>query len=171
MGSRAAPLPLSFMCQTLTHPTRIGSEACPPLPSPIAYHSGGRSPRRLQIPSRVLPTPRCRSHSAQQIGQGRSHQAAACASRGFFPYSVLPATGSHQPPTRSQLAGFVASSGFRTLSTLCSPHGLPGLFHPDPAHGVCPPRPCSSDSAGHPFERRVPLGVKSSRKAVSSCRA
>jgi hypothetical protein len=34
--------------------------------------------------------------------------------------------------------GYVAPSGFRTLSTPCSPHGLPGLFHPGTAHGVSP---------------------------------
>jgi hypothetical protein len=32
----------------------------------------------------------------------------------------------------------VASSGFRTLSTLCSPDSLPSLFHPGPALGIWP---------------------------------
>jgi len=41
-------------------------------------------------------------------------------------------------PGSSQLAGWVAPSGFLTPSTLCSPHGLPGLFHPGSAHGVWP---------------------------------
>jgi hypothetical protein len=36
------------------------------------------------------------------------------------------------------LAARVASSGFRTLSTPCSPRDLSGLFHPDPARGVLP---------------------------------
>lgn len=90
----------------------------------------------------------------------RNHRTAACFSRGFFPYSVLPATGSHQTPTSSQPVGCVASSEFRTLSTLCSPHGLPGLFHPGPAHGVCPPRPYSTNGAERPFRHRVPLGVE-----------
>jgi len=33
-------------------------------------------------------------------------------------------------------SGYVAPSGFCTLSTPCSHRGLPGLFHPDPAPGV-----------------------------------
>jgi hypothetical protein len=59
-----------------------------------------------------------------------------CSVRGFFPYSVLPIARSHLNPAGSQPAGSVASSGFRTLSTLCSPRDLPGLFHPGSALGV-----------------------------------
>jgi len=41
-------------------------------------------------------------------------------------------------PGVSQHAGYVAPSGFLTLSTPCSPHDLPGLFHPGSACGVLP---------------------------------
>lgn len=41
----------------------------------------------------------------------------------------------------------VAPTGFRTLSTHCSPPDLPGLFHPGPASGVHPSRLCSAVSA------------------------
>jgi hypothetical protein len=59
-----------------------------------------------------------------------------CSVRGSFPYSVLPVARSHIPPAGSHPTGYVASTGFRTLSTLCSPHDLPGLFHPGSALGV-----------------------------------
>jgi len=64
-------------------------------------------------------------------------------SRGLVPVSVLPAMESHLTPARSQPAGYVAPSGFLTLSAPCSPHGLPGLFHPGSAFGVRPSRLCS----------------------------
>jgi hypothetical protein len=41
-------------------------------------------------------------------------------------------------PGESHPAGYVAPTGFLALSTLCSPRGLPGLFHPGTAHGVLP---------------------------------
>jgi hypothetical protein len=56
--------------------------------------------------------------------------------RGLFPFSVLPAMRSHIAPVSFHLTGWVAPLGFRTPATLCSPHDLPGLFHPGPAHGV-----------------------------------
>jgi hypothetical protein len=59
-----------------------------------------------------------------------------CSVRGFVPCSVLPVARSHVAPAGSQPAGSVASPGFRTLSTLCSPRDLPGLFHPGSALGV-----------------------------------
>jgi hypothetical protein len=57
-------------------------------------------------------------------------------SRGLFPFSVFPAAVSYLNPVNTQFTGYVASSGFRTLSTLCSHRSLPGLFHPGPALGV-----------------------------------
>jgi hypothetical protein len=39
-------------------------------------------------------------------------------------------------PDVSQFAGYAAPPGFLTLSALCSPHDLPGLFHPGSARGV-----------------------------------
>jgi hypothetical protein len=59
-------------------------------------------------------------------------------------------------------AGPVAPPGFRTLSTLCSPNDLPGLFHPDPAVGVYPSRRCSPGGAVRPLGRRVPPDFRSS---------
>jgi hypothetical protein len=64
--------------------------------------------------------------------------------RGLVPYSVLPTAVSHIPPRASHLRGYVAPSGFRTLSTPCSHHRLPGLFHPGSTLGVRPSRPCST---------------------------
>jgi hypothetical protein len=63
--------------------------------------------------------------------------------RGFFPFSVSqPRGATARPeglaPPETHLGGSVASSGFHTLATPCSPHGLPGLFHPGSAHGVLP---------------------------------
>jgi hypothetical protein len=68
----------------------------------------------------------------------------SCAFRGLSPCDVFPATGSDacvcvRGCTRS--ADAFASSGFRTLSTLCSPRNLPSLFHPGPVFGVRPSRP------------------------------
>jgi hypothetical protein len=62
-------------------------------------------------------------------------------SRGFSPFSVFPAMRSHIDPVIPKPSGYVASSGFLTPSTLCSPHDLPSLFHPGPAHGIFPSRP------------------------------
>jgi hypothetical protein len=60
--------------------------------------------------------------------------------RGFVPYSVLPVMRSHFTPATSHVAGYVTPTGFLSLSTSCSPHNLPGLLHPGPAHGVHPSR-------------------------------
>lgn len=59
-------------------------------------------------------------------------------SQGFWPLQRLRSRGERPMmlaigPTRWLR---VASLGFLTLSTPCSPRGLPGLFHPDPALGV-----------------------------------
>jgi hypothetical protein len=45
-----------------------------------------------------------------------------------------------------------ASSGFLNLSTPCSPHRTPGLFHPGGTHGVFTSQRVS------PTGRRTPLG-------------
>jgi len=72
-----------------------------------------------------------------------------------FPFSVLPVARSHIPPAGSQPTGYVASPGFRTLSTPCSPRDLPGLFHPGSALGV-PLRGLSPHGAVRPLGRRTP---------------
>jgi hypothetical protein len=96
-----------------------------------------------------------------------------CSVRGFFPCSVLPVAGSHLAPAGSQPAGSVASPGFRTLSTLCSPRDLPGLFHPGSALGVTLrglfPTRCRTPSRApdppgfrrSPSGQRLPLGDRS----------
>jgi hypothetical protein len=77
-----------------------------------------------------------------------------------FPRRAEPHT-----PGASQHAGYVAPSGFLTLSTPCSPHDLPGLFHPGSTRGVRPSRPSSPNDAVRPLERRVPHGVPRSASA------
>jgi hypothetical protein len=62
-------------------------------------------------------------------------------------------------PARSQPSGYVAPSGFLTLSTPCSPRDLLGLFHPRSALGVNPSRPSSSHDAVRPLRRRAPQGL------------
>jgi hypothetical protein len=67
--------------------------------------------------------------------------------------------------------GYVATSGFRTLSPLCSPCDLPGLFHPGSTLGVHPSRPCSSCCAVCPLGHRglleVFTGINSLLRAIS----
>jgi hypothetical protein len=72
-----------------------------------------------------------------------------------------------EPPTpgESQPAGYVAPPGFLTLSTPCSPHGLPGLFHPGTAHGVPPFEALLLTRCRTPLsERRAPRGFLSTKK-------
>jgi hypothetical protein len=76
----------------------------------------------------------------------------------FLPLQRFPSHKEPHSPNGSQPAGYVAPSGFLTLSTLCSPHGLPSLFHPGPAHGVNPSRSFSSRGAVRPSGRRIPRG-------------
>jgi hypothetical protein len=56
----------------------------------------------------------------------------------FLPLQRFANRGEPLTSGDSHSTGYVAPSGFRTLSTLCSPHDLPGLFRPGPAHGVSP---------------------------------
>jgi hypothetical protein len=79
--------------------------------------------------------------------------------RGFFPYSVFLDTGSDESHLRHPMPPVAcAPSGFRTLSTLCSPHGLPSLFHPGPALGVDPSRLLASSGAVQLFSLPGPPG-------------
>lgn len=59
----------------------------------------------------------------------------------------------------SQTTGHVSSSGFCTLSTLCSPPDLPSLFHLGPVLGVLPSRLLSARVAVRRLRRRFPHGV------------
>jgi hypothetical protein len=56
--------------------------------------------------------------------------------QGFVPFSVFTAARSHIAPVSFHFTGYVASLGFRNLSTPCSSRNLPGLFHPGPTLGV-----------------------------------
>jgi hypothetical protein len=76
----------------------------------------------------------------------------------FSPLAFLRREEPHTP-AGSRPSGYVASPGFPTLSTPCSPRDLPGLFHPRSAFGVHPSRPSSSRDAVRPLERRAPRGL------------
>ena len=119
---------------------------------PTAAHPNAR--KRREFPSRAWAL----LHSFTDVTpHGRRHRDAylPCSVRGSFPFSVLPVARSHLPPAGSQPTGYVAPSGFRTLSALCSPRDLPGLFHPGSAPGV-PLRGLSPRGAVRPLERRTP---------------
>jgi hypothetical protein len=123
-------------------------EASTPQPIPT-LESVGTSPLGFGSPTQF-----------HQLHTARSRRRARrlprpCSVRGFFPYSVLPVARSHLAPAGTQPTGYVASTGFRTLSTLCSPRDLPGLFHPGSAPGV-PLRGLSLHGAVRPLERRTP---------------
>jgi len=77
----------------------------------------------------------------------------------FFPLQRFPSRVEPHTSDDSQIVGYVASSGFRTLSTLCSPHDLPNLFHPGPVLGVHSSRPSSPRNAVRRFRRRAPHEV------------
>jgi hypothetical protein len=55
--------------------------------------------------------------------------------------------------------GYVALTGFRTLSAPCSLCDLPGLFHPGSTFGVHPSRHIPSSSAVRSLNRRNPRAV------------
>lgn len=97
------------------------------------YHGStrGKSSLRLWLPYRVSPV------HHRDPGRDRLRSRWSTPSEVSSPSAFL----SHEEPLSpagTHPAGCVASSGFCTLSTLCSPHGLPGLFHPGSAHGVLP---------------------------------
>jgi hypothetical protein len=58
----------------------------------------------------------------------------------FAPLRRFPNHGERPNPARCRLTGYATSSGFRTLTTSCSPHDLPSLFHLGPVLGVAPLR-------------------------------
>jgi hypothetical protein len=97
----------------------------------------------------------------------RADETTAHPFRGLFPFSVFPIARSHIAPMRFHLTGYVAPLGFRTPSTLCSPHDLSGLFHPDPAHGVLPSRLFSPRNAVRSLKRRNPHAIGYDANVVS----
>jgi len=97
------------------------------------YHGStrGRSSLRLWLPYRVSPV-----HHREPV-RDRLRSRWSTPSEVSSPSASLSHEELHSP-TETHPGGCVASSGFRTLPTPCSPHGLPGLFHPGSAHGVWP---------------------------------
>jgi hypothetical protein len=85
----------------------------------------GSSPLELKLPLRVSPM----HHRGIRHRRTRPYQ-------GSFPLQRFSSREEPHTPAETHLVGYVASPGFRTLSTLYSPHDLPSLFHPGPAHGV-----------------------------------
>lgn len=81
-----------------------------------------------------------------------------------MPFSVLPTAQSYLTPAGPNPTGYVAPSGFRTLSTPCSLRGLLGLFHPSSARGLCPSRSCSPRDAVRFLKRRDPHDLCPIRK-------
>jgi hypothetical protein len=136
----------------------------PPRRPPRNDQRCGGSSRRLWLPYRVLPM----RHRAQRVSRLSPANHTVHPFRGFFPFSVLPVMRSHLPPVRFHRTGYVAPLGFRTPSTPCSPHDLPSLFHPGPAHGVLPSRPLSPRNAVRPLERRDPHAIGCNANATSS---
>jgi hypothetical protein len=97
------------------------------------YHGStrGKSSLRLRLPFRVSPVHH-RDPIRARLGSRRSTPSEVSSPSAFLSHEEpLNPTGTHP-------GGCVAPSGFHTLTTPCSPHGLPGLFHPGSAHGVPP---------------------------------
>jgi hypothetical protein len=111
---------------------------------------------RLRLLFRVSPVHR---GARDSLGQRTDRQTRDRSFRGLVPLQRFPSRAEPHRSDGSRPTGYVASSGFRTLSTPCSPRDLPGLFHPGPALGVRSSRPCSARAAvRHPW-RRAPPGV------------
>jgi hypothetical protein len=67
------------------------------------------------------------------------------------PTAFFQPDGATYPQRESNPTGYVTPSGFLTLTTPCSPPGLPSLFHLGSAHGVHPSRLSSSHAAVRPI--------------------
>jgi hypothetical protein len=90
----------------------------------------GSSSLRLWLPFRVSPV------------RHRDRLRCLSTTPAFAPSEVSRPSASYQlhgatyPRRVPPLTGYVAPPGFLTLSTLCSPHSLPDIFHPSSAHGL-----------------------------------
>lgn len=136
---------VDFEVLTPSPPTNSNELAGIPPQASTPLQSFTRVPRRPTISQAGEPT----------------KQIPARSFRGFSPLQRFPSRAEPLSSGGSQPTGYVASPGFLTLSTLCSPHDLPGLFHPGPAPGVHSSRPCSSRDAVRRLQRRAPPGVPS----------
>jgi hypothetical protein len=154
----AKPQPLSLNADPKIDAPRLSLGAAGRPPRVVLAHNPGPL-SSLDSTLRVSPIRHHHSTLSRRFCGPRSlcfSYAVACGPfRGLVPFSVFPAARSYRSPP-IPTGGPVSSSGFRTLSTLCSPHDLLGLFHPNPAHGVLPSRLCSPRGAVRPFERRLP---------------
>jgi len=141
-----------------TREDRLGSGVSTPPPLPASPYGQEETLSQALAPLQSFTDAHRMACSLRPIPFGRKRKQRNHAfSRGFLPFSVLPVAGSHLIPVSSQPTGYVSPSGFRTLSALCSPHDLPGLFHPGPAHGLCPSRFSSSDAVPYALSSAAPL--------------
>jgi hypothetical protein len=113
-----------------------------------------RSSHRLQLPFRVSPI-RNRCFAANLLGRNPGLLRSA-PSEAFCPYSVYQSRGATYPGEYPTHPVTFCALGFLTPSTRCSPHDLPGLFHPGSAHGVNPSRLYSSSGVVWPFRPPQP---------------
>jgi len=134
------------------HSPALGQKASTPPPVTVIFlEIHDESSLRLWLPSRVSPDITAMRHLVNEI--------ASLLPRFSAPSAFSERRGATYLRQVPDLSGYVASSGFRSLSTLCSPRRLPGLFHPGPALGVHPSRFFSAHCAVRPLRRRFPLGV------------
>ena len=145
----------------LPTPKRRTSSTLRPHAAALSRNSkvSGKSSRRLWLPYRVSPM-----HHRDRDLLFAQRMPRSPLPR-FVPLQRLASLAEPHTPDGSQTTGYVAPSGFLTLSTLCSPRDLLGLFHPSSALGVYPSRPYSLLGAVRPLGRRIPLEVRSIRLA------
>jgi hypothetical protein len=118
-----------------------------------------------------------RAPSRRTAGRRCRPQAIGVTLLGFCPLQRIQSCGFG--PRGSCQTRHLASSAFRTLSTLYTPQPLPGLFHPGNAHGVPSTGPCTSPGSPNPSRSRLallsfgrpspapPFGGASTRRATS----
>jgi hypothetical protein len=156
------PLPLTNVPR---YAGRTGSEVSTPLPSPGTRSGTGGSSPRLGLPSRVSPL----SHRGVTPLTNKTRRlcmpVTARSSRGFYPFSVLPAMGSHLTrrvpphPVTLRPQGFSPSRRFAPPMT-CRPCFMPVPLMGFTLRGLAPP-----DGAVRPLGRRAPREVGSSTAA------
>jgi len=107
---------------------------------------------RLWLPFRVSPI----RHRKRPGADPRLYLKSPAPSKVWSPTAFSQQRGATLIRRDPNSSGYVAPSGFRTLSTLCSPRSLPDLFHPGPAHGVNPSRYSISWQCRTPFRTPQP---------------